>query len=329
MRIRTATFALCCTMLGAGPGIAPPARAVAQPSAASARDRARKLANRAYALFQKGSYEEANQLFHEADQTFHAPTLVVMVARSYVKLGKLADAETAYQLTVDERLPETAPPEFHKAQKDAASELAALQAQVPRLVLTFAEPADADRAEVRLDGLPVAPGRLEKPISLNPGEHTVVVQAPGAEPVTHTRTWGAGQVERIEIAPLGPQSRPVTAPSADGTETGLLAGGLVSLGVGVAGLLMGIVAGQMALDAQSELEERCPSKWCLPEDEELARSAEQNATLSTVGFVVGGVAAGVGAVLLGVAVATASEPSSPPAVALRLGPGTASLVGRF
>jgi hypothetical protein len=85
----------------------------------------------------------------------------------------------------------------------------------------------------------------------------------------------------------------------------------------------------MALDAESELEERCPSKWCPPEDEELARSAERNATLSTVGFVVGGVAAAVGVVLLGVAATTDDEPDSQPSVALELGAGSALLRGWF
>jgi hypothetical protein len=323
--------------VGALPGVAlgqSGARAGEQP-----KERARSLANRAFELYQRGRYEEANDLFRQADEAYHAPTLVLMIARSYAKLGKLADAAATYQQVADESLPANASQEFRRAQQSARDELAALDPDVPHLVLTFHDPRDADRAQVSVDGKVLDSRRVSRPIALNPGEHHVEITAPDAQPVTVSRTLRVGQLERVEVAPLakleaaGPVE-PATPPAADTGSTGLLAGGIVALGVGVAGLAMGTIAGVVALNKKSALEERCPDQWCQPDDQSLADAAKTNATLSTVGFVVGGVGAAAGIVLLAVRASSSPEPSQlapehQAAWRLELGPGSLAVRGRF
>ncbi len=108
------------------------------------------------------------------------------------------------------------------------------------------------------------------------------------------------------------------APAASTRAPGLFVGSLIGFGVGAAGLAMGIGAGFVALDSQSELEARCPTKTCAAEDEQLKDDAELNATLSTVGFVLGGVGVALGITLV-VIHQTQSAPS--PTARIRALPG--------
>ena len=334
---------LLATVLGCLGAVGPvPHLALAQGGARAGdqpKERARSLANRAFELYQRGRYEEANDLFRQADEAYHAPTLVLMIARSYVKLGRLADAAAVYQQAADESLPANASQEFRRAQQSARDELAALDPDVPHLVLTFRDPRDAARARVNVDGTVLDASRASRPIALNPGEHHVEITAPDAQPVTVSRTLSVGQLERVEVAPLakleaGRSSEPVPPPADDSGSTGLLAGGIVALGVGVAGLAMGTITGVIALNKKSALAERCPDQWCYPDDQSLADAAKTNATLSTVGFVVGGVGVATGVVLLAVRASTAPEqaqlaPEHQAAWRLELGPSKLELRGRF
>ena len=71
-----------------------------------------------------------------------------------------------------------------------------------------------------------------------------------------------------------------------------------AFGVAALGAAVGTVAGILALSKAGELKDRCGDTRCRPEDEPLADEARARATVSTVGFVVGGVAATVGTILL-------------------------------
>lgn len=295
------------------------------------KERTRALADRALELYQRGRYDLAIEAFQQADAEFHAPTLRLMLARCYAKLGMLADAAAAYEQTADEPLAADAPPAFYRAQREARDELAAIEPDVPQLVLTFRDTRDVGRALVRIDGTVLLKGRVTRPISLNPGEHRIEVTAPGAEPVVITRSFQRGRAEGIEVAPLVPAAPPEAASES----AGLLASGIISLVVGVGGLVLGSATGLVALDKRSEVEERCPTKVCSPEIVALNDSADTYGTLSTIGFVAGGVGVVLGAVLIGVGAtmgpSTDGQAAAAHATTLRvgLGLGTLELRGRF
>ena len=106
--------------------------------------------------------------------------------------------------------------------KDCTRWLAELDALIPTVVLDARTPAGAPRGDihVKIDGAPLADKIDGKPIPLEPGTHTFVVEADGAPPVERTLvlkegekhkkltvTLAAAPAERVE--PAGATSRPV------------------------------------------------------------------------------------------------------------------------
>jgi hypothetical protein len=148
------------------------------------------------------------------------------------------------------------------------------------------------------------------------------------------------------LAPMGqpPGPQPVMAAEAPrpATETASKGGGgrtagYVLLGVGGAGLVIGSATGLLALSKRSSLNSRCVDgkSSCPPDAQSDIESMKSLATVSTVGFAVGGVGAVVGLILVTSSRASSEKPpgtaKAPPAVALRpwLGLGSAGIDGVF
>jgi hypothetical protein len=101
--------------------------------------------------------------------------------------------------------------------------------------------------------------------------------------------------------------------------------GWIGLGVGATGLAVGTVAGLVVASRYGELKEDCPGGQCEPEDQSRVSSYDRWQTISTVGFIVGGVGAAVGVTLL----LTSPQQESKPSVSLWMGPATMSVRGAF
>ena len=98
--------------------------------------------------------------------------------------------------------------------------------------------------------------------------------------------------EAVDVAP----------PLVDGDDgSAMWIGGWVAIGVGGAGLVLGTVAGALVLSQEGDLEARCLERRCPPEAHDDARSFDTMRTLTTVGFIVGGVGVALGTTLLIVA----------------------------
>jgi hypothetical protein len=105
--------------------------------------------------------------------------------------------------------------------------------------------------------------------------------------------------------------------------------GFVALGVGVVGVGTGVVTGLMATSKHSSAESECPNSICIAgsqgeKDLDAFRSLR---TVSTVGYIVGGVGAAAGVTLLILA------PKNPPPTSARLGlvvrPTSLGVIGAF
>ena len=73
----------------------------------------------------------------------------------------------------------------------------------------------------------------------------------------------------------------------------------VALGVGVAGIAVGSIFGLMATGKKGDLDDNCTStKICPPEQQDNIDTGKTLGTISTIGFVAGGVGVGAGVVLL-------------------------------
>lgn len=106
---------------------------------------------------------------------------------------------------------------------------------------------------------------------------------------------------------------------------------IVAFGVGAAGLATGAVAGGLALSKRSSLDSVCTAAHACPLSEASdISSLKTTSTLSTVGFIVGGVGAATGALLL-----LLLRPSSAPeqgasgSLTPYLGPSGAGITGTF
>ncbi len=270
------------------------APALAGPSYAD-REAARASAGKGYESFEAGDWRKAIELFQQAEARFHAPPHLLYIARAQAKLDLLLEAKATYTRVIDEKLERDAPGPFKEAQVSAKSEVLDVEARTPSLVVTLSSAAPPGTS-LSLDGGPLAPGDLGRPLTRNPGAHVIVAESPGG-----------ARVEREVILRAGGGAQRVTMlaerPSVVPAVLAFVAGGM-GIGVGTASaiLLRNASQGQTSL-----------------------RAAEIG------GFAVGGVGVGAGVVLLvlrGRAPAVASARAEP-WVGLGVGPTTAFVRGAF
>ncbi|MGH7437839.1 MAG: hypothetical protein ACRENE_19345 [Polyangiaceae bacterium] len=200
---------------------------------------------------------------------------------------------------------------------DCTQQLDELRKAQPTIVFDVKDGAGRDLADVTatIDGVPVGHPIDGSPLSPDPGSHVLVFSEPGQPAVTQTFVLREGEKDRHERIVVGPPPQATktvpavarenagTAPTSPNPATGMPAQkvlGLVAGGVGAAGLVAGAVFGAMTMSAASQQKSDCASPTNCPNPSHAASehsSGETTATLSTVGFVAGGVLAAAGAVL--------------------------------
>jgi hypothetical protein len=217
----------------------------------------------------------------------------------------------------------------------ARERAAGLEARLSMLRFVYAPsaaPPDPNTLEVHIDGARVLPYVLRRgTLAITPGAHRVEVSAP------HKKAWHGQVIARTagtsvdvdvtledeaapQAAPPAPVAAPLPAPAGTPPVTpapaeapapsGARTAGLVVGGVGVAGLAVGGIFGIVALTDNSHLRDACGGNvhQCTGDTEKISstRSAAQTAaTVSTIGFIAGGVALAAGVVLF------VTAPSSP------------------
>ena len=272
---------------------------------------ARDLTKAGYGALEKKDWAAAAAHFKNADSLYHAPTITLGLARAYVGLGKLVSAQEAYSRVTHETVPPNASEAFMKAIADAQHELDALKPRVPGVVINLK---GGTNPKVTIDGADVPAAALGVKRAVDPGQHVVKVTAPGFFPAEGKFTVAEGKVETVSIElKVDPNYK---APPPD-TKTGIAPPpaepekpvsktqktiGFVGLGVGGAALIMGAVTGGLALSKRSALLEACPDGHCAKGSEGQHQSDVDGyntmGTLSTIGFVSGGVLAVAGVVLI-------------------------------
>ena len=285
---------------------------------------ARALAQQCQEALDVKGWATAAEPFGTADAPVHAPTLMPGLARAEVGQGRWGAAMEHLSQISREGVPAGSPTTWVEALQDAQKELAALESRVPTAVITVSGPG----ARVTIDGTVVPAAALGMSRPVDPGKHTLHAEAEGFARVDVVLTFAERKVEKVNLqvdqpkaaAPTG--SPPPPPPKAGGSPPKTI--GFAGIGVGGAALIMGAVAGGLALSKHGDLANRYNNGQ---------RSGQQSGidgynlmgNLSAAGFVVGGIPAATGVVLVAPKVAPAGETG----VAGVVGPGFADLRGRF
>ena len=262
----------------------------------------------------------------------------------------MAGTETLNRV-VREVLAPNAPAPFKAAQQRAQAALTAAQPKIGQLKI-HVDGAPADQVTVTVDDEKVQSVLFDSNRPTDPGSHRVKASAAGFADATQSVDLPAGGSTAVTLtltptAAPTPVAVPAPAPSAatpapapaqpaapesTGHSKTLP---IVLLAVGGAGLVVGTTFGVLALGTKSSLDGACVNKVCPASSQSNINSLGTQATVSTIGFGVGVVAAALGVYFL---VRSGGDESRPAAAAtsspaLRVEPwvglGSAGLGGTF
>jgi len=315
----------------------------------STRAAARKIATDGVSALQQGNAELASQKLEKAFELLPAPSIALWSARALAKRGLLVEASERYLQAG--RLPPSEGNEQAvqaQAQKDAARELAELSPRIPKLIIAL-DGAQPSEVSLDLDGKALSAALIGEEQPANPGAHKLTGTR-GAERVEQTFSLAEAQKSQISLRfqqlasptptapptsaplvapPLAAAPAPLAEPSDSGHSNALA---YVALAVGGAGIATGAITGVIALGKRSDLDDNpaCKDGHCLPSVRGDVDSFRTMRTISSIGFIAGGVCAGAGVVLLltGGSSSKRAERATP-AMALRMAPGNVSVTGTF
>lgn len=285
--------------LGLGVALVALSLSASVPSMAQTQPVANKLFQEGRALVEKKQYPEAIEKFKASHAMEPSVGALLNLGDAYKELGKIASAWSAY----------TNATSLAKARSDnraaeAEQRAKALEPRLPKLTVhTTARHAEMSVTD---NGLALPAASFETALPVDPGPHAVVATAKGKKAFRASIDLAEGQSREVIIPALEDDpsaSAPLGDPGKDSSRgdtqrtvgTGLLIGGGV---VTVAGLVFGAVA----ISKWGTVKDTCPDKHCPTEADRArldddARSAGTFATISTIGVIVGVVAAGAGLAL--------------------------------
>lgn len=288
-------------------------------------------------LAAKGNYADACPKFAASQKLDPGYGTLWNLADCLERTGRTASAWAAFREAADLAKKAGQADREKKATRRAGE----IEPKLTRMTISIKDPPPG--LEVKRDGVLVDAAAFGTALPVDPGKHTVEASAPGKKPFsTEVETAGPGKTAAVEVPPLadapaeaaGPAAAPGAAPRPGGApdspeEEDGGAGtrrtlAFVAGGVGLAGVVVGSIFGASASSKWSEAQdEHCrTATLCDARGVELAGDAKTFATVSTVGFIVGGV--GIGA---GVALFVSSLGGDPAGAGLRITPAVGSQGG--
>jgi hypothetical protein len=285
--------------------LALPNTAFADGPTAADRATARTLAQEGYVALREKDYATAADRFGRAVSLVHAPTLLRDLARAQVGLGKLVDAHENYSLIIREGVAADAPQPWVQAVADAKAEIVAIPPRLPWVTITVSGPSDP---VVTIDGVTIASASLGVKRPADPGTHEIRASAPGYYTAKRLVTLQEGESVNIafeleDAPPDAPPEPPVDTspvvsneppPDPEWRKPAIIG----AFALGGAGLALGGITGILAIKKHRKLSPACVGGTCGPDQKADLDSYHTLGTLSTIGFIVGGVGAATGTVLL-------------------------------
>jgi hypothetical protein len=231
-----------------------------------------------------------------------------------------------------------------EVRKECVNRVDGVNGQIPTIIFAAKDASGADLSAVKvtMDSEVLAESLEGTALAIDPGEHTFTFEAAGLPPVTAKYVIQQAQKDRHELVRFGApaptpapgpstleatSSQPPPSPAAEGHGLGtqkILA--IVAGGVGIVGLGVGTAFGVMALSQKSDAQSLCSHDPCSDRTGVNEWStADSSGNVSTVGFVVGGIALAGGAVLW----FTAPSLNRGSSTQVGFGPGSLQLKGTW
>lgn len=335
------------------------APALAQDHQASASDmaNARALGVEGVQFADRGDCTTAIDRLSRAEALYHAPTILGRLGECQIALGQIVAGTETLQRVLRDPIGPTSPPAFVAA-RDRAQKV--LNGALPKIGKLRIRVAQVPGLVVKVDGEVVPPAGLDVDRLTDPGAHRIDAAAPGFRATTQSVTLTEGGSAEVVLkldpdsaggAPAGaavvtaagaPAQQPAPAPPAsteppakDGSGGSSKAGPIALLIGGGVGIIVGSVFGGLALSKKSDLDSACnPKSNCPASSQSDIDALNTNATISTVGFIAGGVLAAAGGIWLivgsgGKKSEAAHSASSGVVVRAWVGPTSAGLRGAF
>jgi len=311
------TLSLLCAAAFAEPGAEQPAERPADRLAA-----ARRQYTEGITLESAGDHAGALKVFVVVAEVARTPRVLFHIARCNKQLGRWTTALGQYREAIDLARAEGGSDDL----PEIVGEHDELAAAIPKLTITVTGGA---AARVVVDGVEVGSMLLGKPMTLDPGAHTITARlaedqrervidlAPGAQQQV------AFDFSAPAEAPPPPISPPADDVAVDPAAEPSHALAYVSLAAGGAFVVAGAVLLGLRQHEVGKLDDACLDRRCPTDMESVADRGQAFHISSIVGFAVGGAGLALGTVLL---LAADDDGAT---VGLHLSPGAAKLRLRF
>lgn len=290
------------------------AQTVAADSSPADRETARSLMAEGDRLRAAGDLRGAMARYQGAHAIMHVPTTGLDLARVQAQLGLLVEARSTAMEVIHSPVAQAEPQVFSEARK-ATLELAnQLEDRVPALK-TEVQPATASYS-ANVDGFEIPAQVHGLAYKLNPGPHTVLIDAPGYATETRQITLNDGETQTLSVVlrPLPPSADPRPQPGTatltsstvvqptESAERDLRARasagtvrGIIGLSVGGVALVLGSVTGILSLSQASDVKRNCNGNQCAESERSTLSSANTLANVANISLPLGviGVAYGL------------------------------------
>jgi hypothetical protein len=291
----------------------------ARPASAQDIAAAEALFNRGLADMEAGHYDTGCAAIAESQRLDPRAGTLFTLATCEARWGHVATAMTRfgdYLALVDKLTPEQRERQGNRIVL-ARKQREKLAAEVPELTLSLAPGAPAGTV-VERNGTVIAAAALGLPLPVDPGEYLVTTRAPGGERWEQHITLSRGEKKQVTLqvkaaaaglaAPaataLVPAAPRAVEPPVKAGMSGQRIAVFASGGVGLAGLLLGGVAGGLALAKKGTVGEHCGAAVgssdehaCDQTGLDAVNGTKTLGLVSTVGFAVGGAGVLAAAVL--------------------------------
>jgi hypothetical protein len=312
MLVRFSAWLLCGAVVLSAPPV------LGQSADEATRTAARALGTAGVDAYQANDFAAAADKLEKAYGLLRAPSLGLWSGRALVKVGKWVEAAERFLEVTSLQVPTGEYAVQKQAQNDAAAELQALKPRIPALVVKVDGAAVAE-CTFSVDGQPVASTLLVDGRLVNPGAHVVEarhgsdqaraeVSTVEGERKTVVLSFNAAlpppavAVAPVAVAPVAAPA-PVEPPPKQASpepSSAQRTWGWVAVGAGGVGLLVGGVAGIVALGSKNDIDSNpnCTNNRCAPSESGTVDAYNSLRTVSSIGLYAGAGLAVLGAVLV-------------------------------